>query len=78
MPYCFGVVGGALVRHPLAIGACALVGLVAPIAVLRGRRVKRLGKFEEHFPEALDLMSRAVRAGHAFSAGLKMVGDELG
>ena len=73
----FGVVGGALVRHPLAIGACALVGLVAPIAVLRGRRVKRLGKFEEHFPEALDLMSRAVRAGHAFSAGLKMVGDEL-
>jgi tight adherence protein B len=35
-------------------------------------------KFEEHFPEALDLMSRAIRAGHAFGAGMKMVADELG
>jgi len=73
----FGLVCGALVRHPLAIGACALVGLVVPAAVLRGRRATRLGRFEEHFPEALDLLSRAVRAGHAFSAGLKMIGDEL-
>lgn len=73
----FGLVGGTLVGHTLATGACALVGLVVPVAVLRGRRATRLGKFEEHFPEALDLMSRAVRAGHAFSAGLKMIGDEV-
>jgi len=72
-----GLVGGVLVRLPLVTGACALGGLVVPFAVLRGRRVTRLRKFEEHFPEALDLLSRAVRAGHAFSAGLKMIGDEL-
>ena len=73
----FGLVGSTLVGHALATGACALVGLVVPLAVLRQRRVTRLGKVEEHFPEALDLLSRAVRAGHAFSAGLKMIGDEL-
>ncbi len=38
----------------------------------------RLYKFEEFFPEALDLLSRGIRAGHAFSAGMKMVADELG
>jgi tight adherence protein B len=46
--------------------------------ILRQKRASRLYRFEEHFPEALDLLSRAVRAGHAFSAGMKMVADELG
>jgi tight adherence protein B len=45
--------------------------------LLRHKRAARLYRFEEHFPEALDLLSRAVRAGHAFSAGMKMVSDEL-
>ena len=43
-------------------------------AYVKRCRTVRMNKFEEMFPEALDLMSRAVRAGHAFSAGLKMVG----
>ena len=73
----FGLAGSALIGAGVATGVCALVGLVVPAAVLRGRRATRLGKFEEHFPEALDLLSRAVRAGHALNAGLKMVGDEL-
>ena len=33
--------------------------------------------FEEAFPEALDLVSRALKAGHAFATGLKMVADEM-
>jgi tight adherence protein B len=33
--------------------------------------------FEEQFPDALDLLSRALRAGHAFQTALGMVGDEL-
>ena len=33
-------------------------------------------KFEEHFPEALDLLGRAVRAGHAFTTGMEMIGKE--
>ena len=54
-----------------------MVGLCIQPAVLRQKRTRRLYKFEEQFPEALDLLSRAVRAGHAFSAGMKMCADEL-
>ena len=41
------------------------------------KRTRRLRKFEEAFPEALDLVSRALKAGHAFATGLKMVADEM-
>jgi tight adherence protein B len=47
-------------------------------AILKHKRTARIYKFEEHFPEALDLLSRGIRAGHAFSAGMKMVAEELG
>jgi tight adherence protein B len=53
------------------------VGALLPFLYVRQRRASRLHKFEEHFPEALDLISRAIRAGHAFSAGMKMAADEL-
>ena len=54
-----------------------IVGAGIPCLFVRQRRAARLYKFEEHFPEALDLMARAVRAGHAFGSGLKMVADEM-
>jgi tight adherence protein B len=65
------------VWQPLVIAAAALIGLLLPFAWLRQRRTARFNKFEEHFPEALDLMSRAIRAGHAFQTALGMVADEL-
>jgi tight adherence protein B len=60
-------------------GAPVLVGLVVvglPFAYVAWLRQKRLRKFEEHFPEALDLLGRAVRAGHAFTTGLEMIAKE--
>ncbi|MDP6579580.1 MAG: type II secretion system F family protein [Vicinamibacterales bacterium] len=72
-----GLVGGAFAGSPWATGVTGLIGFAVPVVVIRQRRVMRFRKFEEHFPEALDLISRAVRAGHAFSAALKMIGDEL-
>ena len=53
-----------------------LMGLI-PYGVLRILRMKRLNKFEEQFPEAVDLISRALRAGHALPTGLRMAADEL-
>lgn len=56
-----------------------LAGIVAamiPFIVITLKRRKRLHQFEEHFPEALDLLGRAVRAGHAFTTGLEMIGKE--
>jgi tight adherence protein B len=53
-----------------------IVAAVIPIGVVAFIRKRRLRKFEEHFPEALDLLGRAVRAGHAFTTGLEMISKE--
>jgi tight adherence protein B len=71
------VCAAIIVHQPFAPAVGALVGLVAPFGWLLHRRSARLKKFEEQFPEGLDLMSRAIRAGHAFQTALGMVGDEL-
>jgi tight adherence protein B len=55
------------------------IGIAAtfiPLAVVAWKRKRRLRKFEENFPEALDLLGRAVRAGHAFTTGLEMISSE--
>jgi len=57
----------------LPIGAAIALIPFGYIAFLRSRR---LHKFEELFPEALDLLGRAVRAGHAFTTGLEMISKE--
>ncbi len=48
-----------------------------PLLYVIHQRSKRLGKFERQLPEALDLITRALRSGHAFSSALQMVGDEM-
>jgi tight adherence protein B len=53
-----------------------IVVALLPIAFVALKRKRRLRKFEEHFPEALDLLGRAVRAGHAFTTGLEMISKE--
>lgn len=60
---------------PAAAAAAAAAGLL-PYAYIRRRRKKRLYAFEEALPEAIDLLGRAIRAGHPLSAGLKMVAEE--
>jgi tight adherence protein B len=54
----------------------ALAGY-APYGYIRWVRNRRLLKFDEQFPEAMDLLARALRAGHALTTGLLMVSDEL-
>ncbi len=53
------------------------VGMTLPFAWLVHRRSARFRKFEEQFPEALDLLSRAIRAGHAFQTAMGMVAEEV-
>jgi tight adherence protein B len=48
-----------------------------PILHLFRQRKKRMEKFERQLPEALELVSRSLKAGHAFSSGLKMVAEEF-
>jgi len=68
---------GTFVRLPFAAVGGALVGLIMPVMLLRHKRSRRRKRFEEQFPEALDLLSRAIRAGHAFQTAMGMVADEL-
>lgn len=78
---CAAVVVFAAVNHlsrlPLLAVLAAAAGLWSPVAWFRFRRTRRVMAFEEQFPEALDLLSRALKAGHAFTAGIAMVADEL-
>jgi len=72
----FGMGILTLTRYWPAAILAAIVGGALPYLVVRHRRNKRLYAFEEMLPEAIDLLGRAIRAGHPLSAGLKMVADE--
>jgi|CXWL01.1.fsa_nt_gi tight adherence protein B len=73
-----GVVLLALSMHQpmmLALLFAAVLGAL-PTGYLYWLKSQRMAMFERQLPEALELVSRALRAGHAFSVGLKIVGDE--
>jgi tight adherence protein B len=72
-----GLLGLLFVRQPIAAPIAAAVGAMLPYGYLRRQRSVRLKKFEEQFPEALDVLSRALRAGHAFQTAMGMAADEL-
>ena len=65
------------VRTPFVAPVAAVAGLTFPFIWLMHKRSRRVAKFEELFPDALDLMARAIRAGHAFQTALGMVAEEL-
>ncbi|MGI9101643.1 MAG: type II secretion system F family protein [Terriglobales bacterium] len=55
-----------------------VVGAYIPFAVMEIRRGRRFRKFENMLPEAIELLSRAVRAGHSFSSSLELIATEMG
>jgi tight adherence protein B len=76
-----GVVVAVILWMAVRMLAVSLVlGVAAaclPLIYVRFKRTKRLETFEEQFPEAIDLIARALRAGHALTTGLGMVADEI-
>lgn len=75
-------VGGAIVAYILSnrvefawVGL--MVGFLLPYSYASFKRNKRFEKFEELFPEAIDTLARAVRAGHAFTTALEMITNEV-
>jgi tight adherence protein B len=55
----------------------ALLGAFLPYSYASYKRTKRFQKFEEIFPEAIDTLARAVRAGHAFTTALELIANEI-
>jgi tight adherence protein B len=65
-------------NQALLFGAVGVVlGGFLPYSYASYRRTKRFQKFEELFPEAIDTLARAVRAGHAFTTALELIANEL-
>lgn len=54
-----------------------VIGGVIPFSYASYRRTKRFQRFEELFPDAIDTLARAVRAGHAFTTALELIANEI-
>jgi tight adherence protein B len=65
-----------LLREPLGMIPGFGLGAAIPFVVLLRKKSVRIRRFEEQFPEALDTLSRAIKAGHAFTTAMGMVADE--
>ena len=76
------VVGGllgsrAIIGQPFIALGCAGAGMAIPWGHLYYRKRHRLGEFQRQLPDALELIGRSLRAGHALFVGMKMVGGEM-
>jgi tight adherence protein B len=69
--------GWILTRMPVIALAAAFAGGVAPFLKIMIDRKKRFDKLEEQMPDAIDVMKRALRAGHPFASTLKLVADDM-
>jgi tight adherence protein B len=75
---CVGYLAVKTLTHFTLLGLAAAPLLASiPCTFVRWKRTRRFGMFEEQFPEAVELMARALRAGHAFPTGILMVADEI-
>jgi tight adherence protein B len=61
---------------PILAGMAGAGGAWLPYLYVALRRRRRFKQFEEELPEAIDLLTRAIRAGHPLSSGMQMVADE--
>ncbi len=73
-----GYIVGVLVQLPWlgSIVVAALAGSL-PFAVIAWKRQKRFRRFEQVFPEAMDMLARAVRAGYAATSAFSLIADEM-
>ena len=79
--FAVGLLLGGLIpfQAPVAVksgvAACGLAWL--PLFYVKRARGKRLDGMEAQLPDALDFLARSMRAGHAFTISLEMVGEEI-
>jgi tight adherence protein B len=67
------IIGGATVYG----WAGLFLGALLPYSYASNRRARRFRQFEELFPEAIDTLARAVRAGHAFTSAVELISNEV-
>jgi len=72
-----GALLSVLFNGPVTAVVLGVAGATLPYLFVRQKRKKRLDTMEEQLPEALDFLARSMRAGHAFTISLEMLGEEL-
>jgi tight adherence protein B len=65
------------VRNSIVFATLIIVVVVLPLLWLVMRRRRRLRKFAKQLPDALELIARALRAGHSLASGFNLVADEM-
>jgi tight adherence protein B len=73
----FGLLAQLWSHTPAIALLAAIFGCAIPFVYVSFRRTQRFHRFEELFPEAIDLLARAVRAGHAFTTALELIANEM-
>jgi tight adherence protein B len=72
-----GITVWLLTRSLLFTAIAFLLGLSVPFLKIYRDRTKRIMQFEEQLPDAIDMVKRALRAGHPFAGAIKLVADEM-
>jgi tight adherence protein B len=72
-----GALGVMFTDSPVLTMIMLVGGGAAPFGYVSRKRRARLEKFEEQLPDAVDVMKRAMRAGHPFNACLKLVSEDM-
>jgi tight adherence protein B len=75
--FCAGFISWMVWRIGFLSVAIAGVGSLMPYFKIARDRAARFAKFEEQLPDAIDIIRRALQAGHPFATGLKLVSDDM-
>ncbi len=71
------LIGMLVIKNQFAALGLFVLGGSMPFLYLNILKHKRIGKFKRQLPEALDLMARALKAGHAFTNGMRLAADQF-
>jgi tight adherence protein B len=73
-----GYLGTTLVRKNHVLGVMVAIPLgLTPLLYLRRKKKKRMQKLQSQLPDCLDMIARALQAGHAFTTGMRLAADEF-
>jgi len=73
-----GIIAGRILHWPTILSVVVGIGLLTvPNLIVDFRRRRRLKRFMNHFPEALEMFARSLRAGHSFTGAIQLVSQEM-
>ena len=76
--FSLGIVAGRILHWPTLLSVVVGIGLLAvPNIIVDIKRRRRLKRFMNHFPEALEMFARSLRAGHSFTGAIQLVAQEM-